>query len=70
MAPSFDCCIKAHFHKGTPVGSEGKLGSLDAYITGPESSDKAILMIADFWGWSLNNTRVLADKYAQGIGAR
>lgn len=30
----------------------------------------AILMIADVWGWSLNNTRVLADKYAQGTGAR
>lgn len=62
--------MQASFHKGKPVGSEGKLGKLDCYITGPETSSKAILMIHDVWGWSLTNTRVLADKYAEGIGAR
>lgn len=70
MAPSFDCCVKAHYHKGTPTGTEEKLGKLDCYVTGSSSSDKAVIIVADVFGWSLVNTRVLADKYAQAIGAR
>jgi hypothetical protein len=69
MAPSFDCCVKAHYHKGTPVGSESKIGDLDTYVTGSKSATKAVLMVADVWGWSLNNARVLADRYAEAIGA-
>lgn len=39
-------------------------------MTGSESADKAILIVADVHGYKLNNTRVLADKYAQAVGAR
>lgn len=70
MAPSFDCCIKASFHKGNAVGQESKLAGRNVYVTGPETADKAIMIIADVWGWSLINTRLVADKYAQAVGAR
>ncbi|UZJ53884.1 hypothetical protein CBS101457_003204 [Exobasidium rhododendri] len=70
MAPSFDCCVKVHYHKGTPVGTETKIGNIDTYVTGSESSGKVLLMVADVYGWKLNNTRVLADRYAEAIGAR
>ncbi|PWN51633.1 hypothetical protein IE53DRAFT_385987 [Violaceomyces palustris] len=67
---SFDCCKKGSFHKGTPKGQEIQLGNLPAYVSGPEDSKAAILVICDIFGWRLNNIRVLADKYAEGVGAR
>ncbi|PWN37580.1 alpha/beta-hydrolase, partial [Meira miltonrushii] len=70
MAPSFDCCIKANYHTGKPVGHETKFAGLDTYITGSESADKAILIIPDVFGITLVNTRLLADKYAESVGAR
>ncbi|EPQ28366.1 uncharacterized protein PFL1_04193 [Pseudozyma flocculosa PF-1] len=65
-----ECCKQGSFHKGTAVGSETKLADRDVYVTGDESSSVAILLVPDIFGWRLNNTRCLADKYAKGVGAR
>ncbi|KAH7122655.1 Alpha/Beta hydrolase protein [Dendryphion nanum] len=63
-----ECCLVGFKWKGTPVGNETKLGSNDSYIVG-ESSDIAVLVIADLFGWTFVNTRLLCDAYAKEIGA-
>lgn len=69
-ADAFDCCKQGYFQNGTAKGSETKIGDHDVYVTGPETADKAIVMVTDVFGWDLINTRVLADKYAEALGAR
>ena len=51
-----------------PEGREGKLAGLDCYITGSNIS-VAILLIHDLYGWTFRNTRLLADYYAEEVGA-
>ncbi|CAO1617816.1 unnamed protein product [Sympodiomycopsis kandeliae] len=64
------CCLKiGSFDKGTPAGKIEKFSGRDTYITGDKNSKSAILFIHDVWGNSLNNSRILADKYAKGTGA-
>lgn len=70
MSSTFECCKQGSFHKGTPKGTETTVAGRKAYVTGPEDAKAAVLLIADVFGWALNNTRVLADGYAEGIGAR
>jgi len=63
-----DCCTSGHLHEGTPNGTVGPLPgtTMEAYFTG-ETSNKArtILFVTDIFGFALNNTRLLADEYAQ-----
>ncbi|KAH8586909.1 Alpha/Beta hydrolase protein [Bisporella sp. PMI_857] len=63
-----ECCVKGFQWDGTPVGTAGKLGNNDAYITG-SNDDIAIMAIHDAFGWTFENTRLLADHYAREIGA-
>jgi putative IMPACT (imprinted ancient) family translation regulator len=63
-----DCCKTGFMWDGTPNGSEGKLASNDVYITGTEKK-AAVMVIHDVFGWKLPNTRLLADQYAESIGA-
>ncbi|KAL8760767.1 MAG: hypothetical protein Q9203_007783, partial [Teloschistes exilis] len=64
------CCISGFAWDAEPQGKENKLGSIDAYITDtPENKDIAIMIIADIFGWTFNNTRVLADHFAKDVGA-
>ncbi|PWN28343.1 alpha/beta-hydrolase [Jaminaea rosea] len=64
------CCLQiGSFHKGTPAGKMTKLDGKDTYVTGNSDSSSAILFIADVFGISLNNSKILADKYAEGTGA-
>ena len=65
-----DCCKHGSFHKGTPVGTETVVADLPTYVTGSPEARVAVLLVSDIYGWRLNNTRILADKYAAGIGAR
>jgi hypothetical protein len=51
-----------------PEGREGKLAGLDCYITGSNIS-VAILLIHDLYGWTFCNSRLLADHYAEEVGA-
>ncbi|PGH14274.1 hypothetical protein AJ79_03093, partial [Helicocarpus griseus UAMH5409] len=46
----------------------GKLGRLDAYITG-DDPDVAVLIVHDLLGWETPNLRLLADHYAREVGA-
>lgn len=52
---------------GTPTGKTGRLpgSDNDTYIAGDESTDAAVLLIADLFGWTFNNIRLLADHYAR-----
>ncbi|KAE8223860.1 hypothetical protein CF319_g3157 [Tilletia indica] len=68
------CCFKGHFHKGTAKGQIVEIGpdNRRTYVSGPEPAQAsgAILIIADVFGISLNNTRIIADNYAEKTGAR
>ncbi|EIW59430.1 alpha/beta-hydrolase [Trametes versicolor FP-101664 SS1] len=57
-------CINGSLHTGTPVGSETKVGGVNAYVTGDEKSSRIIIIGADIYGWKFVNTRLLADEYA------
>lgn len=57
-------CINGSLHTGTPVGSETKVGGVNAYVTGDETSSRIIIIGADIYGWKFVNTRLLADEYA------
>ncbi|KAK7184084.1 hypothetical protein DPSP01_001274 [Paraphaeosphaeria sporulosa] len=58
-----ECCISGFQWDGTPIGSEGRIADNNAYIVG-DSNKVAILVIADLFGWSFTNTRLLCDAYA------
>lgn len=59
-----DCCKIGFRWSGQPKGTETKLGSNPVYVTG-SNSERAILFIADVYGWKFNNSRVLADQLAE-----
>jgi hypothetical protein len=58
----------AEWAANEPEGREGKLAGLDCYITGSNIS-VAILLIHDLYGWTFRNSRLLADHYAEEVGA-
>ncbi|CAF9928030.1 MAG: hypothetical protein HETSPECPRED_006733 [Heterodermia speciosa] len=62
------CCLTGFEWSGTPVGKETKLANNDTYVTGTDK-DVAVLLIHDIYGWTFNNTRLLADHFAKEIGA-
>ena len=62
------CCTQGCLWHGTPNGRIDKLAENQTYITG-ESSDVAILFIADLFGWTFPNVRLLADKFARELNA-
>ncbi|KAI0629738.1 alpha/beta-hydrolase [Trametes polyzona] len=57
-------CVSGTLHTGTPLGSETKVGGIDAYVVGDESSARVIVVGTDVFGWKFVNTRLLADEYA------
>ncbi len=63
-----ECCTTGFLWNGTPAGRIDKLLDKPAYIAG-DNSKRAILLVHDVFGWSLNNTRLLADHYAKEVGA-
>lgn len=48
---------------GQPSGTESSVAKNAAYVTG-SNPDAAILVIADLFGWTFRNTRLLSDAYA------
>jgi hypothetical protein len=65
---SCENCKKGFAWDGKANGKEATLGNNNAYITG-DNKDAAILIVADIFGWKLNNVRVLADHYAKEANA-
>lgn len=64
-----DCCLKGFRWNANPKGREDVLlAGTSCYITGPESPT-AILILHDLYGWTFQNTRLLADHYVEEIGA-
>ncbi|RDW83612.1 dienelactone hydrolase family protein [Aspergillus mulundensis] len=62
------CCITGFTWTGTPTGRESTLASNNTYIAG-SNPDVAILFIADLFGWTFPNVRLLADHFAREIDA-
>ncbi|KEF62921.1 esterase/lipase [Exophiala aquamarina CBS 119918] len=64
------CCLKGFEWNGTPTGKTGRVAGVDndTYIAGDETTDAAVLLIADLFGWTFNNIRLLADHYAREAG--
>ncbi|KAI1875062.1 uncharacterized protein JN550_002491 [Neoarthrinium moseri] len=58
------CCVQGFEWDGTPTGRVGKLANNPAYISG-DNKDAAVLIVSDILGWTLPNTRLLADHYAR-----
>ncbi|KAH5457564.1 hypothetical protein HBI30_064600 [Parastagonospora nodorum] len=61
---SCDNCKTGFAWDGKSVGKETTLGQNKAYVTG-DNKDAAVLIIADIFGWTLPNVRILADHYAK-----
>ena len=73
MAASMPCkdCASGVLHAGTPSGREETIHGLATYVTDPPSGVAAkgiVVIIPDVFGWSLTNSRVLADRYAERGG--
>lgn len=62
------CCKSGFKWQGTPAGKETTLAGNKAYVTGKDTG-VAILIVHDIFGWTFTNTRLLADHYAEEIGA-
>lgn len=63
-----DCCLKGFPWDGEPKGREAKLAGRACYVVGSDE-DAAVLVVHDALGWTFGNTRLLADQYAEEIGA-
>nr|POE47809.1 ankyrin repeat and protein kinase domain-containing protein 1 [Quercus suber] len=66
------CCATGSLHAGTPKGELTKLHGLDCYVTNPPSGAPKgiIVIIPDAFGIALPNNRILADAYAEKVGAQ
>ena len=62
-----ECCLRGFRWGGQPKGKTGKIAGLDSYLTGT-NGDAAVLIIADLYGWTFPNIRLLADHYAEEAG--
>lgn len=62
------CCVKGYRWDAEPNGHETQLAGRGCYVTGG-NSDIAVLVVHDLCGWKFPNIRVLADHYAEELGA-
>lgn len=63
-----DCCLRGFQWEASPKGHEAKLAGRDCYVTGSKT-EVAIMLIHDLFGWTFPNIRLLADHYAEEVGA-
>ncbi|KAH7486290.1 hypothetical protein H9L39_06062 [Fusarium oxysporum f. sp. albedinis] len=63
-----DCCVQGFRWDATPKGRNDKVAGIDCYVTG-SNEGVTIMMIHDLFGWTFSNTRILADYYAEEVGA-
>ncbi|OQV07337.1 hypothetical protein CLAIMM_11788 [Cladophialophora immunda] len=65
-----ECCLRGFRWDAQPKGRDTMLAGRHCYVTGSESQHQiGIMIIHDVFGWTFTNTRVLADHYAEEIGA-
>lgn len=62
------CCLSGFAWDGQPSGKETTLAGLPTYVAGT-NPDAAILVIADLFGWTFRNLRLLCDHYAKEANA-
>ncbi|CAK7228795.1 hypothetical protein SBRCBS47491_007027 [Sporothrix bragantina] len=60
------CCVKGFKWNGKPEGRIAKIagGRYDTYVAG-NSTKAALLIVADVFGWSTDNVRIMADHFAR-----
>jgi hypothetical protein len=58
------CCLQGFQWDGKPNGKESTLAENKTYVTG-SNPNVAIMVIADFFGWTFRNERLLSDHYAK-----
>ncbi|KAI9842903.1 MAG: hypothetical protein M1837_006735 [Sclerophora amabilis] len=61
-------CFRGTINEGTPTGEITKLHGFDTYVAAPPQNTRPkgiVVMVPDGFGWSLSNSRVLADSYAR-----
>ena len=65
-------CCTGTAHKGTPKGEVETLHSFSTYIAEPPNGEPKgiITVVPDAFGWDFINNRLLADVYAERVGAR
>ena len=62
------CCVTGSLHTGKFSGQEEEKYGLDTYIaqpTGILEPKGVVVILPDIFGWSLPNTRILADEMAR-----
>jgi hypothetical protein len=65
-----DCCVRGFQWDGEPTGQviNFPTSTGQAYVAG-SNNDRAVLLIADLFGWKFVNNRLLADHFAQEANA-
>ena len=61
-------CVSGVLHEGTPAGREETVHGRATYVTEPPNGAAAkalVVIVSDAFGWTLVNSRVLADRYAE-----
>lgn len=66
-------CVTGALHEGTPVGRVEAVHGLETYVSEPPSGQAPkgiIVIVPDALGWTFNNNRILADKFAERTNSR
>jgi len=60
------CCLSGKIQEGKPKGRVEEIAGLQTYVAEPKDGSKAktVIFLVDIFGWTLPNTRLLADQYA------
>lgn len=62
------CCVTGFKWHGQPQGKEATIAGKKAYIVGSHP-DRAVLFLHDALGWTWENSRLLADHFAEEVDA-
>ncbi|EPE34693.1 alpha/beta-Hydrolase [Glarea lozoyensis ATCC 20868] len=71
MPPICPSCLTGTLHTTDPLGHTRTIHGLDTYIAQPPNKTTPkglIILISDAFGWTIPNSRLLADAYAQKGG--
>jgi len=63
-----DCCLRGFQWEAKAKGRDDNVAGLNCYVTG-SNEDVALIVIHDLYGWTFENVRILADHFAEEVGA-